>query len=179
MEPVLSAGTNEQLSMIQAIAQALSPTDYDLYSEHTEHVWEMNLLGDPMLRLSYPEQLEVAVATQAAPGSVVEVRGQTAHGGNIVVELAYRRGQVRRELDALAADPNTKPGRTVQQQRYEKVNDDVIASVLHQHTSGEFVIPLQIPDDVTRGKYCIRVFHEQPHGWGVGYAEISVRPPRN
>ena len=56
-----------QMQMITVIASALSPTGHDLLAERQEHVWQMNLLGDPMLRLHHPAPLEVVATAGLTP----------------------------------------------------------------------------------------------------------------
>ncbi|QDV21939.1 C25 family cysteine peptidase [Aureliella helgolandensis] len=115
-----------QLDMVAAIAQALSPADYDLAAERAEHAWQMNLLGDPLLRLPQPSELSVDAPTQASAGEEFEVTGHATLAGQLSVELIHRRGQHRPDLEHLATDPITIAGRAGMQQRYQSSNDSVI-----------------------------------------------------
>ena len=168
------------MRLVQSIATAMSPKDYDLQAEHVEHVWQMNLLGDPMLRLSHPDAIELTLPSRAEPGERVELSGQVSSAGRLIVEFGYRRGQVSPLLPKVPAiRPLTGEIREKLTQRYSQANNPVIlAYEVANQSAGKFAIPLEIPADLPRGKYCVRVFVEGENGWQVGYEEISVRVSR-
>lgn len=165
-----------QLQMIGAIASALSPTGYDLEAERREHVWEMNLLGDPLLRLNHPGALTLTIPDHAAPGEVLSIRGNSDIAGGLSLELVFRREQVRKELDQLQVALETEDGRDAFQQRYHSANERVLVrreQLLKR--AGDFQIDLEIPRDLPRGKYALRAFQSGQAAWRVGYQELSVR----
>lgn len=172
------AASNTQMQMISSIAQALSPADYDLRQERQEHVWQMHLLGDPMLRLAHPTQLDLAAPASAEPGETVAVAGTLLADSQLTIELGYRRDSVRRELNEIDGDLQTLAGRESHQQRYLQANDRMLVSHQGAVVAGNFSQNLTIPHDLPRGKYCIRVFSEAQSGWQVGYHEISIRNPK-
>jgi hypothetical protein len=176
--PPAADAAKQQLQLISAIASALSPEDYDLRQERLEHVWQVNLLGDPMLQLSYPTQLALEAPAEARPGDTILIRGAAGNPGKLTLELALRRDQVPRELDRQSPDPNTLAGRELLQQRYQTANKRVLVCRDGRCSPGSFEQELEIPDHLPNGRYCIRAFVESEDVWQVGYHEISVRSPR-
>ncbi len=171
------AGRHAQLQMIGAIAGALCPEGYDLEAERREHVWEMNLLGDPLLRLSHPGALTLNVADRAASGETLFVSGHSDIAGRLRIELVFRREQVRKDLDQIGVALDSADGRDAFQQRYHSANERVLVErKLLMKGPGDFQIELQIPADLPRGKYAIRGYQEGQSAWCVGYQEITIRP---
>ena len=164
-----------QLQMINAIAKALSPKNYSLHSERLEHVWQVHLLGDPMLRVQHPTTLEVESPNRASPGESVSVFGETPVAGRLTIELAYRRDQARRELVDMPTDVATASGRENLQQRYLAANDRTLAMSCVECAPGAFRCEIAIPPDLANGKYCLRLFLESEQSWQVGYRELIVR----
>ena len=165
-----------QLRMIESIASALSPKDYDLRQERLEHVWEMHLLGDPLLRPSYPERIALKVPTRIAPGRQLQVTGHVHSDTDLQVELAYRRQDLPGDIRRRPVNAESVEGRQAYQGRYERANAKVISRLNSKRTSGDFDFTLEVPDDLPRGRYCIRAFGASESGWSTGYAEFTVRP---
>ena len=166
-----------QLQMISALAGALSPQGYDLAAERREHVWEMNLLGDPLLRLNHPGELQLHFEDRATAGSSLTVTGTSDMPGELSIELVRRREQVRHDLDQVGVGLETQAGRDAYQDRYLAANQRILVQrQLVLKGAGRFEVTLPIPADVPRGKYAIRAFQEGTAGWRVGYQELSIRP---
>lgn len=176
-----SAGTDDpQLTLISSIADALSPEGYDLAAERLEHVWQMNLLGDPMLRLRYPELMELNLPGSAQPGQTICIEGRCLSTGELIVELGHRRGEVGQQIRQLSVDTSTLVGRENFQARYVAANTRPISTIrLTECPAGDFQCDIAIPDDLQRGTYMVRVFHQGDSGWGAGYSELKVRPRVN
>ncbi|RMF41919.1 MAG: hypothetical protein D6753_08740 [Planctomycetota bacterium] len=166
---------SDRLRWISAIAAAMSPEGYDLRAERQEHVWQMHLLGDPLLRLRFPDEIRLETSGRAEPGKIVQVRG-TVPAGTMTLELAYRRSDVRRDLDSIAVDWDSYPTWEQYQERYLRANQPVLVRDQWQCSAGAFERDLVVPPDLAQGKYCIRAYVEGADGFHVGYAEVSVRP---
>ncbi len=174
--PPATAGHSMQMQMIDAIASAMSPANYDLAAERREHVWQMNLLGDPLLRLTHPSPLKLQVAERSAAGQMLHVAGQSDVAGELLVELVLRRDQVRKELDSLPVDLISQLGRNSFQQRYEAANQRIVLQ--HDQTlaaAGDFNVELDIPADLPRGKYAVRAFLAGQATCRAGYCELNIR----
>lgn len=171
-----AAVSKDQSQLLSALASALSPEGYDLAAERQEHVWMMNLIGDPLLRLNYPHEVTLQQLAQAKPGERIAVRGTSPSAGKLLVELAYRRDQLKpnlKQLDAFSPDGDS---RQRAQQTYESANARVVAQTDAQVKGGEFSVALDIPADLPRGKYCVRAFLNGQPSWAVGYQVVSIRP---
>lgn len=168
---------SRQLQMIESIASAMSPQDYDLRQERLEHVWEMHLIGDPLLRPRYPREIQLEVPKRVAPGQQLLVQGKLTDRTNLQVELALRRQDLPADIASESVDSDSEQGRQGYQGRYERANAKVIARLESVKESGDFDMQFQIPEDLPRGRYCIRAFGETAENWSTGYAEFTVRPP--
>ena len=129
--------------MISAIAALLSPDGYDLEAERREHVWEMNLLGDPMLHCAILERSNCRFPTGPTWRRLAVV-GHSHTAGQLTLELAYRRDQVRRDLNGRRR-PGDASGRDQYQQRYVSANQRVLVSRVVPIEAGEFTVELPIP----------------------------------
>jgi hypothetical protein len=168
-----------QLTMLNALADALSPDDYSLEAERREHVWQVTLLGDPLLRLAHPQHLDIDIPRVVMAGEEVQIQGTTVRPGMLRVELANCRGRLPSSLQAMSVTHATQAGRSKYQSRYTAANQPVIVAEERRCDSGPFQCVLQVPDDLEPGKYCVRVLQESADGWSVGYGELRVRKQRD
>ncbi len=166
----------DQTALLSALASALSPEGHNLAAERQEHVWMMNLIGDPLLQLNYPSTLELLELPQCKPGDRLQVCGSSQMAGQLVVELAYRREQTKPNLPQLDAFLPQLANRTITQGKYESANQRVICETRVPITIGEFTAELNIPPELARGKYCVRAFLSGKGTWGIGYQVVSIRP---
>ena len=171
-----AAAAKDQSQLLNALASALSPEGYDLAAERQEHVWMMNLIGDPLLRLNYPSELRLQELAQAKPGARVTVRGTSPFAGQLQIEMAYRRGQLRPNLKQLDAFSPDMDDRRRTQLTYETANARVVGQAEIAVESGDFALQINVPADLPRGKYCVRAFLSGQSTWAVGYQVISIRP---
>lgn len=178
LDDVASPSAQAQLKLINALADALSPKDYDLAAERLEHVWQVNLLGDPLLKLSHPTKIKLTLPEAVQSGQPLRVTGSTSQAGKLRIELANCRGRVSKQLQSLQVDHATATGRESYQDRYEAANQPVLVSDETSCQPGDFERILQVPEGVESGKYCIRVLQQCEEGWQVGYAELRIRSPR-
>ena len=170
------ASAKDQSQLLSALASALSPEGYDLAAERQEHVWMMNLIGDPLLRLNYPSEVTLRELAQAKPGEQVTVRGLSPFAGNLHIELAFRRDQLKPGLVQLDAFSPDVEDRQRAQQTYVSANARVMAQADAAVASGEFAVQIDVPANLPRGKYCVRAFLTGQSTWAGGYQVISIRP---
>ena len=170
------APSKDYSQLLNALAGALSPEGYDLAAERQEHAWMMNLLGDPLLRLNYPSEIQLHELAQAKPGDRISIRGTSLIPGNLQLELAYRRDQSVPNLVQLDAFSPNIDHRKQTQQVYQSANARVLARAEQAIGSGDFITELDVPADLPRGKYSIRAFLSGQAIWAAGYQVISIRP---
>ncbi|HBE69283.1 MAG TPA: hypothetical protein DDW52_14135 [Planctomycetaceae bacterium] len=174
-----SAALSSDLKMIDSIAQAMSPKDYDLLAERIEHVWQVQLIGDPTLQMPYPHILELNAPKRAVPGQELAISGIDVLVGELTLELTYRRTDKRRDLGAIDSHWTTPEGQRQYRDRYLAANHGVISSTTTTVAEdGTFQATLDVPVDLGRGRYSIRAVGAADGQWQAGYTEISVRPPR-
>jgi hypothetical protein len=166
-----------QMGMINSIASAMTPKGYDLKAERQEHVWQVNLLGDPLTRMSHAQSLTMSVDESAAlPGQQLRVESTIPFAGKLQVELAQRRGVASDEVRQAKVDWQTDEGRQAFANRYQAANKQTLTNETQNVTPGLSTVRLPIPVSLKPGRYVVRAFLEGATGFCVGSQEIRVRP---
>lgn len=181
IEPSQAAASpkESQMQMISAIATALSPQGYDLRAELQEHVWQMNLLGDPMLRLHLPTSLQLEATSRIAPGQVISANGRATHAGKVTIELARPRDRTPRDLFIAGKFTSDDGIRKKMQATYEAANQGALQSKsLTLTKAGPFTCEFQTAHDMPSGRYLIKVMIEGEKTWSADSAEVVVRATR-
>lgn len=164
-----------QLSMINSIASAMSPKGYDLKAERQEHVWQVNLLGDPLMRMSHAHSMHIAVdEATARPGRQLHVSSIIPFAGNLQIELAQRRGVPTDQVRQAKVDWQTDEGRQAFAERYQAANNQTLIRQMQDTVQGQTVLELPIPETLKPGRYLVRAFLEGEQGYCVGCQEIRV-----
>ena len=177
--PAASTPRDVQMQMITAIASALSPAGHDLLAERREHVWQMNLLGDPMLRLHHPGQMEIAATPRIAPGETISVNGHAPQAGRILVELTRPRDKTPRELFVAGSFSKDQAVRDKMQDSYALANNrTLLRETIEVEAAGPFACDLPTKLDLAPGRYLVRVFVESADTFATGATEVIVRAPR-
>lgn len=156
---MLAERSDPQSQAIDAVARALAPPGHDLLAERREHLLLFNLLGDPLLRLRWPRNVEVSADAKVAAGGRIRVRGRSSVRGKALVELVVRRDRLhfkpplRREYDESPAS----------RAEYERVYALANAGCLCRRDlpvdEGEFELQLDVPA-TARGACHVRVYIE-------------------
>ena len=168
-----------QMQLITAIASALSPAGHDLLAERREHVWQMNLLGDPMLQLHHPAAMEITASPRIAPGEKISVNSHAPHAGRVVVELTQPRDKTPRELFVAGSFSADATVRDKMQLSYEQANNRTLhRETFDVGTAGPFACDLPTHLDLPPGRYVVRVFIESPETFAAGSTDVIVRAPR-
>ncbi|KKK61029.1 hypothetical protein LCGC14_3018420, partial [marine sediment metagenome] len=77
-------------AMLDSIAKAISPAPKKLAAELAEHLLLFNLIGDPLLRLRYPQSVALEVPATTVAGGPLTVSGTCRLDGRATVELVVR-----------------------------------------------------------------------------------------
>lgn len=163
--------------LITRMAEALSPDGHELQAERREHVRLMNLLGDPLLKLRYPKEIEISAPDQAAPGEKIVVRGNTPLGGSILVALRLMRDRIPDGVQSIAEFDGTDEKRQRMTENYESANHLTIAVTNAKVSAGDFEVELVVPDTI-KGRCIVTGYVYTPDQWAVGSSRISIRKPR-
>jgi hypothetical protein len=167
-----------QMQMIESIAKTLSPKGYDLLAERREHVWQMHLIGDPLLSIRYPKVIKLESPTRTEPGQPIKVRGISSMRGKLTLEFGYRRAKIQRDLDQVPVALNTQAGRDAFQERYQKANERTLVRIDDVIEAGPFEKEIELPQELSNGRYRIRAYIAGESDWQAGYRELTVRSPR-
>lgn len=160
--------------IITEMALALSPGDHDLLSERREHVRLMNLLGDPLLRIPYPNQLPLQSMTTVAPGRPMLLSGESPIAGKLRVELSLVRDRLPSDVSAVVAYDGSSAQHEQMQVSYEKSNQLVVASHDSSISPGRFQVEIDVPADL-KGRCVVSAYVYGPSQWAVGSKRVLVR----
>jgi hypothetical protein len=174
------APTNPKRKWIDQLATALSPTNHDLDRERFEHVQMMNLLGDPMLKISHPEVIDLQCEPEMQAGESMTIRGTAPFAGRLTIDIVYRRDRLPEA--AKAAVQTTKPKAnnslpaepTSKKEIYNLANQPIIIHCTLDVPAGDFETKLAIPSEA-KGACAVRAFLESQSGWGLGSSELTIK----
>ncbi len=159
--------------VLDALASAISPMPAKLAAERAEHLMLFNLFGDPLLRLCWPEPVQLDVSRSAKAGSVLQVAGRCSVDGEAVVELAVRRDRLTFHPPTRSSYPKTSGELARFQEVYQRANDPRLASVQTMVQKGRLQTELAVPPDA-HGPCNIRVFVEGHSGYALGAADVFI-----
>ncbi|MCU0707073.1 MAG: C25 family cysteine peptidase [Pirellula sp.] len=163
--------------IVTDMAMALNPGDHDLLAERREHVRLMNLLGDPLLKIPYPETIQLNTPSLLPPGSSVRVEGTTPIAGTLAVELALVRDRLPDGIVPISAYDGSPAQLEQMQSVYDTANDLRVARVEQNVAPGEFGVDVEIPADL-KGRCVISAFVYGDTRWAVGSQRVTVRTPK-
>jgi len=158
---------------LDSVAGVLSPVRRQLGEERAEHLALFNLLGDPLLRIRYPKEMEIQVSQDAKPGQKITVSGEASEAAAATLELVYPRDrqafrpQQRPQADRVAA--------AVFREEYRRANDRRLCAVTEHVPAGPFSMEIEVPRSA-RGRCLVRLVLDAGRTVSLGSAEIHVGP---
>lgn len=164
--------------MVENIAALFLPNQADRDRERFEHAQMYNLLGDPLLRLKHPEDLELAAPPSTAAGGMIRIAGKTPCSGTLRCEWTLpndarlANGTVRREL---RNDPDAEKHQTEQ---YESANATVLSTSSIDVGTGPFSEEVAVPE-LLPGRYVLRVHLAELDDWASSATHIDIASPRD
>jgi hypothetical protein len=167
-----SADTNR--AMLDAIAKVISPRPDQLDAERMEHLLLFNLIGDPLLRMKYPQALELTVPKNAYVGERMTIVGTVPFAGRCTLELTCRRDRTRQALPQRSAFVPTSEALAAYSDVYAEANDRRWASVVFDCDAGKFQREVVVPADA-KGPSHVRVFVENGGRFALGSASVYLR----
>jgi hypothetical protein len=160
-----------QRRALDAVAGAVSPTARQLEAERAEHLDLFNLLGDPLLRIPYPQPIRVDVSASAKAGQTVAVKVASPLAGSAVVELAVRRDRLTFKPPRRARFDSGSLADYAEV--YRRANEPRLAARRVELTVGDVTTELRVPA-AARGPCQVRVFLEGESDCAAGGAEIQI-----
>jgi len=181
-EVVLHAKRNSMLrdrtdatsQLLDNLAKLLSPAGADLKAERAEHLLLFNLLGDPLLRLRHPRQVQLELSGTPAAGQELIVNGRSSVDGPAIVELVVRRDRLTFIPPVRQVFDPTPGGMAEYRRVYEQANDPRLNSQELQIKGGKFQASLRIPETAA-GACHVRVFVEGPDDYALGAVDLQVQ----
>lgn len=155
----MASDVNRQHRLLSTVARAISPQPSDLVGERREHVDMFHLLGDPLLRLHHPEQVDVDVERSAVPGDRIRVQCRSKVAGKCLVELACRRGRFTFAPEARLEFDGSHEGMRRLDAVFAQANDDVYCRRLVTTKGQPFEVELDVPPHAL-GACTVRVYIE-------------------
>ena len=174
------APANPKRKWIDQLATALSPTNHDLDRERFEHVQMMNLLGDPMLKISHPELIDLQCEPEMQAGESMTIRGTAPFAGRLTIDIVYRRDRLPEAAKTAlqTAKPNANNSPPVEPTSKKEIYDLANQPIIIHHTldvpAGDFEAELLIPA-AAKGACAVRAFLESREGWGLGSSELTIK----
>jgi hypothetical protein len=177
MTPLDESNARDNVSRIilDGVASIMSPSPELLEEERREHLYLFNLIGDPMLRLSYPEEATVTTVHDAQPGETLRVNGRTTVAGQGILELVCRRDCTRQPPPVRDRFDPTDRALAAFQPVYEQAIDRCWARWALELPAGDFTTEITVPDDA-QGPCHLRLHVSNHSAHALGAANLFVRP---
>jgi hypothetical protein len=175
---------NTNRILLDGIASVISPTRKMLDQERREHLHLFNLIGDPLLTLSYPQAIKVETASEARPGDELRIQVESPISGRMIFELVCRRDVLKTDPPVRDRFDSSNAALARLQETYLQANDRVwcrqevdlriksgvdAANVVSMH--GTLAVPKE-----ARGAAHVRVFVEGDSSYAAGAANLFIRP---
>jgi hypothetical protein len=161
--------------LLDTLAATVSPPGSDLAAERREHVHLFNLLGDPLLKLRYPQELTLEAPATVCPGSRMTVSVHSAVSGAGVIEIVADRRYAHSQTAARQSFDSNPDALAAYQQTYQVANDSRLCSGDAVTRDGRSTATLEIPPRAA-GHYCVRAFIAGEKGFALGTANLEIRP---
>lgn len=159
-ESAVDPALQQRRAMLDTIAQMISPAAHALPAERREHMQLYNLLGDPLIRLSPPQPLEIQVDRQVAAGSTMTVAIDSPFAGELSLQL-HR--------------PAGTPTEPVSEDRFQSINRTAVANVTRPVERGSMEVDLEAP--AKAGLYLVVGRIKNADRFAVGVQKIIVYDP--
>jgi hypothetical protein len=176
MRPIDDANNPVGLNrmLLDGIAALMSPNKEQLDAERREHLHIFNLLGDPMLSLRYPAEIDLDCPREAAPGERVRIAGRSNIAGRGALELACRRDCNKQEPPLRERFDPTDRALAEYQPVYEQTLDRTFARWSIELPRGDFATEIAIPSSA-HGPCHLRISIANESGQAIGAANCFVK----
>ena len=164
--------------LLDGVAAMISPSRDLLEEERREHLHLFNLIGDPMLRLTYPAGGHAERAARRRAGrEAADQRAARALAGQGVLELVCRRDCFKAQPPMRERFDPTDKGLAALQGVYQQALDRCWARWALELPAGEFATDITIPAGC-RGPCHVRLLVANHQGHALGSTNLYIQPPR-
>jgi hypothetical protein len=161
---------------LDTVAKAISPRADLLAEERQEHLQLFNLLGDPLLRLRVPAEVQLTAAEEIVAGQNLLIEGVAPMAGRMIVELICRRDRLTFDPPPRTQLPASADALAQLDAVYAKANDHRWTALHFDAQPGPFSSTLNIPVEA-RGQSHVRVFLEGADSFALGSRDVYIRRP--
>jgi len=161
--------------LLDGIATMMSPNKEELEQERREHLHIFNLLGDPMLTLVHPQELELDAVQEAHAGERIRIAGRSPLAGQAMLELVCRRDCQKEDVASRERYDPTDKALAAYQGVYEQTLDRCWARWGLQLPSGDFATEIVIPKG-SRGPCHLRLAVADGSSHALGATNVHIRP---
>jgi hypothetical protein len=171
---------NANRVLLDGVASVISPARNMLDQERHEHLHLFNLIGDPLLSLSYPREISVEARSDAIAGQELLAAIAPPIGGRLVCELVCRRDTLKTEVSSRHRFDSSNAGLARLQEDYLLANDPVwcrrvLDVPARQEADQPIQVSLQVPPEA-RGAAHVRVIVQGAKEHAAGSANLFIRP---
>ncbi len=163
---------------LDALARLVNPKSRDLALERAEQVLLFHLIGDPLLRLPFPAKATLEAPTQAQPGEVLQISGESPVAGEAVVELVVRRDKLKFRPTVRDVFSDADEALRAYQDDYQRANDPRLASTRQPVAAGRFQAELRVPGDA-QGECHVRLYVTGSDGCSVAASNLVIQRKSN
>ncbi len=117
----------------------------DLDAERREHLELFNLLGDPLLRVPRPQQMELEFPDRIVQGREIEITGTCAIDGPCTIEVVVPRDKLTFTPPPKEPPTGSETQRANYQAIYQKANDRRLVAVETECRDGRFRVTVPLP----------------------------------
>jgi hypothetical protein len=162
-------------AVIDSAAALISPSGDRLDTEREEHVALLNLLGDPLLRITRSQSADVELPkAKIAPGERLSIKVVSPIAGKGRIELTCRRGNTKEAIPLRKLEELSPKHFDQLHAEYEKAIDTVWSRSESKIQHGNNLIELAVPPEI-RGPLQVRVFVEGEKGHAIGVADADTQ----
>ncbi|MDX1944820.1 MAG: C25 family cysteine peptidase [Pirellulaceae bacterium] len=161
--------------ILDGVASVISPSRESMEAERREHLALFNLIGDPLLRLTYPHEVALEAPREAGPGQKLTIYGTTPLAGTGVLELVCRRDCHKTPPPVRERFDPTDKGLAALHDTYTQSLDRCWGRWALDLPAGRFGTEIVIPDDC-RGPCHVRLAIAGDKTHALGAANLYIRP---
>jgi hypothetical protein len=168
---------NSRRQLLDAVAAAFSPDPDQLDEERLEHLSLFNLLGDPLMRLRHPVEIQLQADAQPTAGQTIRVSGRCRAVGRGTVELVCRRDRMRIASPTRDRFQPTDEFLRSLNDVYDQANDPVWIAQPFSSAGAGFEVSIRVPIEA-RGPCHLRAYLAGDDDFAAGATDIFIRRPR-
>lgn len=161
---------------ITTLALFLDPTSPALNDQIIDHIAEFNLLGDPLLRIQIPRELNIEEERVTVGADRVTIKGKLEIDKDMQIDAEL----VRDGFNTVLSSARLKQLRETNSDYnsvYEMANDFIVSSTHCVANDGVFSLTLLLPEGYS-GKSRVRLSAQDGEQMYIGSLPIFVRPTR-